>query len=201
MLFRPEEIHAASSRPPGHFSCQSLGEWNIHVSYGRWWADFEYLIVTHADADRLPTIQATGVDLNLRTGEKPAHGQHLDSSLAVPLLFPLDRYTIMCRYIGKRSPGLDIVCVLNKPAGYGGPGCLVLRLPGLFWSHSENFRKLGIVRCPPSLHKILHDSCVSSLYQCVLHITASFFCSIRSSFMSPCSIRLTQDHKVVKLQQ
>jgi hypothetical protein len=74
------------------------------VSYGRWWIDFEYLIVTHADADGLPAIQATGVDMDLHTREKPAHGQHLDSSLSVPLLFPLDSYTIMCRYVGKRSP-------------------------------------------------------------------------------------------------
>jgi hypothetical protein len=42
--------------------------------------------------------------MDLRTREEPAHGQHFDSSLSVPLLFPLDRYTIMCRYVGKRRP-------------------------------------------------------------------------------------------------
>ena len=74
------------------------------MSYGRWWIDFEDFLVTHANADGLPTVQATGVDTDLRIGEKPAHGQHFDSSLPVPFLFTLDRYTIMCRHVGKRRP-------------------------------------------------------------------------------------------------
>jgi hypothetical protein len=74
------------------------------MSYGRRWIDFDDLLVTHSDVDGLPTIQATGVDMDLRTREKPAHGQHFDSSLSVPLLFPLDRYKILGRYIGKRRP-------------------------------------------------------------------------------------------------
>ncbi len=69
VLFRPEEIHAASGRTPRHFSRQSLREGKIHVSYGRWWIDFEYLLVTHADADGLPAIQATGVDPDLHIRE------------------------------------------------------------------------------------------------------------------------------------
>jgi len=62
------------------------------VSYGCWWIDFEDLLVTHADADGLPAIQAMGIDMDLRTREKPAHGQHFESSLTVPLLFPIDRH-------------------------------------------------------------------------------------------------------------
>lgn len=88
------------------------------MSYSRWWIDFEDLFVTHADADRLPTIEAMGIDTNLSTGEEPAHGQRFEASLAVPLLFPLDRHKKMGRYIGKRCPGLDVVCVLCEPAGY-----------------------------------------------------------------------------------
>ncbi len=74
------------------------------MTYGRWWIDFEDLLVTHTDVDGLPTVQATGVDMDLRTREKPAHGQHFDSSLSVPLLLPLDRHTMMCRHVGKRRP-------------------------------------------------------------------------------------------------
>jgi hypothetical protein len=44
------------------------------MSYGVWWIYFEDLLVTHTDADGLPTIQATAVDMDLRTREKPAHG-------------------------------------------------------------------------------------------------------------------------------
>ena len=59
------------------------------MSYGRRRIDFQDLLVTHADEDGLPAIQATGVDTDLSAREEPAHGQHFDSSLPVPLLFPL----------------------------------------------------------------------------------------------------------------
>ncbi len=74
------------------------------MCYGRWWIDFEDLLVAHADVDGLPAIQATAVDMDLCTRKKPAHGQHFNSSLSVPLLFPLDRHKIMGRYVGKRRP-------------------------------------------------------------------------------------------------
>ena len=174
MFFRPEEVHTASSQTPGYFSRQNLGERDIHMSHGRRWIDFQDILVPHADEDRLPTIQATGVDTDLSTREKPAHGQHFDSSLAVPLLVPLYSHKIMGRYIRKRRPGLDVICVFNKPAGYGGVGCLTLQLPGLFGSQPESCCKFGIVRCPPSLHKMLHNSSVSSLHQCgFFHIISS----------------------------
>jgi len=96
------------------------------MSYGRRWIDFEDLFITHADEDGLTTIQAASVDTDLRTREEPAHGQHFETSLAVPLLVPLYRHKIMGRHIRKRSPGLDVICVFNKPAGYGGVGCLAL---------------------------------------------------------------------------
>jgi len=175
MFFRPEEVHTASSRTPGYFSCQNLGERDIHMSYGRRWINFQNIPVTHADEDGLPTIQATSVDTDLSTREEPAHGQHFESSLAVPLLVPLYSHKMMGRYIGKRCPGLHVICVFNKPAGYGGLGCLTLCLPGLFGSQPESYCKLGIVGCPPSLHKMLHNSSVSSLHQCgFLHVISSF---------------------------
>jgi len=74
MFFRPEEVHTASSHTPGYFSLQNLGEWDIYVSHGRLWIDFQDMIVPHADEDGLPTIQATGVDTDLSTREEPAHG-------------------------------------------------------------------------------------------------------------------------------
>ncbi len=96
------------------------------MSHGRRWIDFQYILVPHTDEDGLPTIQAAGVDTDLRTREKPAHGQHFDSSLAVPLLVSVYGHKIMGRYIRKRRPGLDVIRVFNKPAGYGGVGCLAL---------------------------------------------------------------------------
>ena len=88
------------------------------MSHGRRWIDFDDLFVTHADEDGLPAIQATGVDTDLSAREEPAHRQHFDSSLPVPLLVSLYRYKIMGRYIRKWRPGLDVIRVFNKPAGY-----------------------------------------------------------------------------------
>lgn len=96
------------------------------MSNGRRWIDFQDILVPHADKDGLPTIQATGFDSDLGTRKKPAHGQHFDSSLAVPLLVPIYSHKVIGRYIRKRRPGLDVICVFNKPAGYGGVGGLML---------------------------------------------------------------------------
>jgi len=126
MFFRPEEVHTASCQTPGYFSRQNLGERDIHMSHGRRWIDFQDILVTHADEDGFPTIQATSVDTDLSPREEPAHGQHFESSLSVPLLVALYSHKIMGRYIGKRRPGLHVICVFNKPAGDGGLGCLTL---------------------------------------------------------------------------
>ena len=126
MFFRPEEVHTASSQTPGYFSRQNLGERDIHMSHGRRWIDFQDMLVPHADEDGLPAIQTMGVNTDLGTREEPAHGQRFESSLAVPLLVPLYSHKIMGRYIRKWRPGLDVICVFNKPAGYGGVGCLTL---------------------------------------------------------------------------
>jgi len=97
MFFRPEEVHAASGQAPGYFTFQNPCKRDIHVSYRRRWIDFQDVVVPHADKDRLSTIQATGIDTNLSTREKPAHGQHLDPSLAVPLLLPVYGHQVMSR--------------------------------------------------------------------------------------------------------
>src|SRR5262244_4510607 len=174
MFFRPEEVHAASGHTPGYFSRQNLGEGDIHMSHGRRWIDFQDILVTHADENGLPTIQATGVDTDLSTREEPAHGQHFEPSLAEPILAPLYSHKIMGRYIRKRRPGLDVICVFNKPAAYRRFGCLMLYLPGLFGSQPESCCKFGIVWGSPSLHKVLHNSSVSSLHQrSFLHIISS----------------------------
>src|SRR5262249_42851284 len=174
MFFRPEEVHAASGHTPRYFSRQNLGEGDIHMSHGRRWIDFQDILVTHADENGLPTIQATGVDTDLSTREEPAHGQHFEPSLAVPILVPLYSHKIMGRYIRKRRPGLDVICVFNKPAAYRRFGCLMLYLLGLFGSQPESCCKFGIVWGSPSLHKVLHNSSVSSLHQrSFLHIISS----------------------------
>jgi hypothetical protein len=174
MFFRPEEVHTASSLAPGYFSRQTLSEGDIHMSHDRRWIGFQDILALQADEDGLPTIQATGVDTDLSTRIKPAHGCRFESSLAVPLLVPLYSHKIMGRYIRKRRPRLDVICVFNKPASYRGIGCLMLQLPGLFRSQAESCCKFGIVWCPPSFHKMLHNSSVSSLHQCgFFHIISS----------------------------
>jgi hypothetical protein len=77
VLFRPEEVHAASSLTPGYFSCDRFGEGDIHVSHDHRWLDFEDLLAPHADEDGVPTIQATRVYPDLGIAKEPAHGQRV----------------------------------------------------------------------------------------------------------------------------
>jgi len=121
------------------------------VSYSCRWIDFENLLVTHADENGFPAIQAMSVNADLGNREEPAHGQRFESSLSVPLLFPFYSHKIIVRCIREWRPGLDVICLFNKPAGYGGVCCLALYLPGLFGRYPESFSEFGKVRCPSSL--------------------------------------------------
>jgi hypothetical protein len=74
VLFRPEEIHTASTVTKGYFARQQLGERGVDVAHRRQWVHFQDLVVLHADDDRLPAVQAAGVESDLGAREKPAHG-------------------------------------------------------------------------------------------------------------------------------
>ncbi len=126
MFFRPEEVHAASGHPPGHFSGQGPGEGDVHVPHGRRWGDLEYILVPHAYRDGFAAIQAAGIDADLSAGEKPAHGQRFDPSLAVPFLLSPYRDEKVGRHVGKRRPGLHVVRVFHEPARDRGVGRPVL---------------------------------------------------------------------------
>jgi hypothetical protein len=52
----------------------------------------------------LATIQATGFQLDFTTREQPAHGQRLQPSLAIPLLYAVYRDQMMGRDIRERRP-------------------------------------------------------------------------------------------------
>ena len=80
MLFRPEEIHTASSESRRDLSRQKLGERDIHVGYGRRRIHFQDFVVPHADEDQFPAIEATRVDTDLSAGKKPAHGERFQPS-------------------------------------------------------------------------------------------------------------------------
>jgi hypothetical protein len=69
VLFRLEEIHAASGQAPGCFTRRNPGEGDIHVSHGGRWIDFQDILVSHADKNGLPAIQAMSVDTDLCAGE------------------------------------------------------------------------------------------------------------------------------------
>jgi hypothetical protein len=144
------------------------------MSYSRRRVNFQDLLVTHPYEDGFTTIQTPSVDTDLRTREEPAHGQRFESSLAVPLLFPPYGHKIMGRHIRKRRPGLNVICVFNKPTGYGGFCCLTLCQSGLLRCQPERSCQLSIMRCPPSLHKVFYNNSVRSLCQCgFLHVISS----------------------------
>ena len=62
MLFRPEEIHAASGHAPGNFLFQCLRERDIDMPDNGRRVYFYNLIIPHMYADRFSAIQATGLN-------------------------------------------------------------------------------------------------------------------------------------------
>jgi hypothetical protein len=69
------------------------------MPHGCRWIDFEYSLVPHPNHYGFPAIQTTSIYTDFGPWEEPAHGQRLESSLAVPLLVPIYTYQIMRRYV------------------------------------------------------------------------------------------------------
>ena len=90
VLFRPEQIHAASGFTPCCLAFQYLRKSYIQVSHGCRWIDFQDFLITHTNDDGFATVQTPSVNTNLSAGKEPAHGQRFQSSLTVPLLLPVD---------------------------------------------------------------------------------------------------------------
>lgn len=117
MFFRPEEIHAASSHTPRYLLRRGLRKRDIHVRHYRRGVDLHYFFIPHANEDGLAAIETASVDADLDAGEEPAHGQRFNASLAVPPLISPYCHKIVGRYVGKWSPGLDIIRIFHEPAG------------------------------------------------------------------------------------
>ena len=72
MLFRPEEIHAASIE--GGRTGPSPRERARHVPDRRGRSDLEDYLVFHPKPDWFTAIEAPRIDLHFLSGEEPAHG-------------------------------------------------------------------------------------------------------------------------------
>lgn len=104
MFFRPEEVHTASSHPPGDFSAQGLSQRNVDVPNGCLRIYLEDILVAHAYHDGFSAVKAARVYADLLIRKEPAHGQRLESSLTVPFLLTLYAYQIWGWHIGERRP-------------------------------------------------------------------------------------------------
>ena len=62
MLFRPEEIHAASGEAPGHFLGQGLCKRDVHMADHGGRIYFDYAVVLHANANWLAAVKTAGID-------------------------------------------------------------------------------------------------------------------------------------------
>src|SRR5262249_22039000 len=98
VLFRPEEIHLASSQ------CRVFApppEWNIRVTNRAGRIDGEDLAVTHPHLDWLTTVKARTINTHFVLGEEPADCQRLKPSLPAPALASANRDQVLaCQLSG-----------------------------------------------------------------------------------------------------
>jgi len=112
VLFRPEEIHLASSQ------CRVFApppEWNIRVTNRAGRIDGEDLAVTHPHLDWLTTVKARTINSHFVLGEEPADCQRLKPSLPAPALASANRDQVLAWQISEWSEGFDAVRARTLP--------------------------------------------------------------------------------------
>lgn len=96
MFFRPEKMNPASRIRPVR---TPLLYRNVNITgYAKVIMTFE-MSITDLDMNRLSAIKTESIDYYLFTREYPADRQGFKASLRKPLLFTIDRYSILRRQI------------------------------------------------------------------------------------------------------
>ena len=117
MLFRPEEIHAASTPGP------ILGwpaDFTTTVSDDRLRIGAEDAPVPDLNSHRVAAIETRGRNVDRFTREEPADCQRFEASLGKPLVLPADRDAILRWQVVERSKGHDIVGIRMHPGRNAG---------------------------------------------------------------------------------
>jgi hypothetical protein len=129
------------------------------VSNRRFGVYLEYLVISGANQDGLSTVKTASLNRDFLVWEKPAHGQHLHTSLAVPFLDTVNADQEMCWNIAEWSPGLDVISVVRQPAGLsrGSMGGSTLQFASLIEVNANGVRKLGVVGGPSGFHEVFQN--------------------------------------------
>lgn len=75
------------------------------------------LAVLHLHLYGFIAIEAHRIDLYRLTGKEPADRQRFESSLAEPLLLPVDGQAVLGREVVERGKGNDGVALRKEPTG------------------------------------------------------------------------------------
>jgi hypothetical protein len=119
-------------------------------------ADFENFRTSHPHTDTVSAMQTPGVDFDFLTGEKMAHGQRFEASLAIPFLYAVYTDEMMIRKTGERCPRPNVISVRCHPCkkkrafSRGLPD----DLPRFFWNDGKCLGKLGVVRCSSCIYEM-----------------------------------------------
>ncbi len=117
MLFRPEEMDAASGEWPVR---SPVSQRNIDVTADPGLALAFDHPVTHHNPHRLAAIETGGIDLNRFTRKYPADRQGFEASLGEPFLVPVDGDAVLRGEVVERREGRDQVGAGIEPHGHPG---------------------------------------------------------------------------------
>jgi hypothetical protein len=112
MLFRPEEVHGASSiRESFKPFCEGYGHIAQHVLR----PGVPDNAVFHLHLHRTAAIQAGGIYSYILSRVEPADRQRFKPSLAEPLLFPVHADPVLRRQAAEGRKGADVIGIREKP--------------------------------------------------------------------------------------
>ena len=114
MLFRPEEVHAASTPGP---IFRGTADFAATISDHRFGVGSQNVTVLYLNGHRVAAIETGGGNVDDFAREKPADCQRFKASLGKPFLFPVDADTVLRRQVVKRGKGDNVVGIRMHPGG------------------------------------------------------------------------------------
>jgi hypothetical protein len=155
MLFRPEEIHSASSvRPVFHPFPQR--DCNItHYSRG---FDFHDIPIREFHGHGIAAIQTHSINSDGLPRKQPANCQRFKSSLTKPFLLAVNGDPVLSRDITEGRKGCNQTRIGVEPTT-GNPEVdeFMESLSALFRRYSQILRNVRVVGCVTSVHQPPHD--------------------------------------------
>jgi hypothetical protein len=112
MLFRPEEMDAASGGRP---VLRPLSERDVDITTNSRLTPTLYHPVAHQNLHRFTTIETWSIYLYCFVREHPADRQGFEASLGEPFLVPIDGDAVLVGEVVEWGEGRNQVCIRVKP--------------------------------------------------------------------------------------